>query len=490
VTFLETTKSSLREWGAPVAICFGMLVAVAAPAGAATVTRQVFIHFDGTLSGGNTYTLAPGELDVTGTFRKNGSATIAAGVADVPGNVSDSSGFLFSAASLPALTTTNWVSEAVVLPDAPAAGQPGTFNNVLDVRGDLFYRYNGNSAAPKFTQFGFWDGSTEPSKTVPELSTERYSHVALVWNAGSRTLEGFVDGVSQGTVSSGNVFATPSVNVGYGFFARTGFLNRAFDGKLAGVAFSTFAGAFAPGFGSGGDFQLNPAGTPALTLELVVNTISGEVKIQNNTQSPIDLKGYELTSVLGSLDVTGDGWRSLQDQNIDPVSGGDGPGETWQEGANPSAHNLFEGFLLGSSVIAPGEGLSLGRAYNEVLAGEDLIFNYRRASVSGVVAGVVRFDETPPAPLYGDYNNNGRVDAADYTLWRDRLNTSATLPNDETLGTVSESDYAVWKAHFGESDGSGAGNGATQTFAVPELSTLLLGVLAFGLISGARGRVC
>ena len=131
---------------------------------AATVTRQVYINFDGTLPSGNTYTLGPGELDVTGTFRKNGGATIANGVADIPGNVNAASGFLFSAASLPALTTTNWISEAVLVPDVPAANQPGTFNHFLDVRGDLFFRYNGNTAAPKFTQFGYWDGASEPSE--------------------------------------------------------------------------------------------------------------------------------------------------------------------------------------------------------------------------------------------------------------------------------------------------------------------------------------
>ena len=107
----------------------------------ATVTRQVFVHFNGTLTGGNAYALGAGEIDVTGTFRKNGGATITGGVADVPGNVDATSGFLFNAASLPALTTTNWVSEAILIPDVPNASQPGTFNHLLDVQGDLFFRY-------------------------------------------------------------------------------------------------------------------------------------------------------------------------------------------------------------------------------------------------------------------------------------------------------------------------------------------------------------
>ena len=73
---------------------------------------------------------------------------------------------------------------------------------------------------------------------------------------------------------------------------------------------------------------------------LVVNTVSGEVSIENKLQSVLDLKGYEITSPLASLDVTSNGWRSLQDQNVDPVFGGEGPGETWQEGANPSSQGF------------------------------------------------------------------------------------------------------------------------------------------------------
>src|SRR5262245_44419937 len=89
---------ALRERGTPVAayictLCCGYTIE------AATVTPQVRVMFNGTLPGGNTYVLAPGELDVTGTFRKNGGTTIADGVADVPGNVNAASGFLFNAAT-------------------------------------------------------------------------------------------------------------------------------------------------------------------------------------------------------------------------------------------------------------------------------------------------------------------------------------------------------------------------------------------------------
>ena len=57
----------------------------------------------------------------------------------------------------------------------------------------------------------------------------------------------------------------------------------------------------------------------------------------------------------------------------------------------------------------------------------------------------------------GDYNANGVVDAADYTVYRDHLVQSETLPNDSTPGSVTQADYDVWKSNFGNHPGSGSG---------------------------------
>src|SRR5262249_49932307 len=43
----------------------------------------------------------------------------------------------------------------------------------------------------------------------------------------------------------------------------------------------------------------------------------------------------------------------------------------------------------------------------------------------------------------GDYDNNGKVDASDYVLWRN----GGPLQNDPTPG-VQDADYDFWKAHF------------------------------------------
>ena len=58
------------------------------------------------------------------------------------------------------------------------------------------------------------------------------------------------------------------------------------------------------------------------------------------------------------------------------------------------------------------------------------------------------------AGVLGDYNNNGKVDAADYVLWRN----GGPLSNEvDTPGTVNAADYTEWRARFGN-PGSGAGS--------------------------------
>ena len=81
--------------------------------------------------------------------------------------------------------------------------------------------------------------------------------------------------------------------------------------------------------------------------------------------------------------------------------------------------------------------------------------------------------------LAGDYNNNGVVDAADYTVWRDTLGSTTDLRangdnSGASAGKVDQADYAIWKTNFGNHSGAGASSNA----AVPEPSTFVLLALA------------
>ena len=86
--------------------------------------------------------------------------------------------------------------------------------------------------------------------------------------------------------------------------------------------------------------------------------------------------------------------------------------------------------------------------------------------------------------LTGDYNGNGVVDAADYTVWRDTLGSTTDLRangdnNGASAGKIDQADYLVWKSNFGMQSGSGA-NGNT---AVPEPTTGILSIIG-GTVAG------
>lgn len=57
-------------------------------------------------------------------------------------------------------------------------------------------------------------------------------------------------------------------------------------------------------------------------------------------------------------------------------------------------------------------------------------------------------------PVTGDYNEDGRVDAADFTVWRDNLGTGFALPNRDpaNTGNISSADYDSWVAAYGDEE--------------------------------------
>jgi hypothetical protein len=86
--------------------------------------------------------------------------------------------------------------------------------------------------------------------------------------------------------------------------------------------------------------------------------------------------------------------------------------------------------------------------------------------------------------LAGDFNGDNKVDAADYTVWRNtfgamRPNLLADANSDEE---VDQADYQIWKSNFGLTTGGG---GSTT---VPEPSALLMAMLALAAALTARVR--
>lgn len=82
-----------------------------------------------------------------------------------------------------------------------------------------------------------------------------------------------------------------------------------------------------------------------------------------------------------------------------------------------------------------------------------------------------------PAGLLGDFNGDGVVDAADYTVWRDNQGApdSVLAPGSTSDGSgfVDAGDYATWRANFGAT-GAAQGSPPTGGENVPEPSCVAL----------------
>lgn len=130
--------------------------------------------------------------------------------------------------------------------------------------------------------------------------------------------------------------------------------------------------------------------------------------------------------------------------------------------------SLINGFLpaIGSSfqILSAAGGITGQFSSSSLpeLPGRGWRLNYQPTAVSLSVV------------LAGDYNNDGRVDAADYTRWRDTLGqTGAALAADGNgNGQIDNADYNIWKANFGQTAG------AASLAPVPEPQSLVLLALA------------
>ena len=88
--------------------------------------------------------------------------------------------------------------------------------------------------------------------------------------------------------------------------------------------------------------------------------------------------------------------------------------------------------------------------------------------------------------LSGDYNNDGVVDVADYTVWRDNLGSPAgTLLNDTVGGVVRAAQYDAWRSNFGANLPP---SNSLADSTVPEPSTCILLTL-FVLAMASRNRM-
>ncbi len=192
-------------------------------------------------------------------------------------------------------------------------------------------------------------------------------------------------------------------------------------------------------------------------LTLLVDVETGRTAMINQSEDARELIGYTISSPSGSLLPD---WDSLAGQAL----------AGWSE-ANPTPANLSELNATGSAAIAAGGLHDLGHAWDETMP-LDLSFRYQTTDGTNHTGAVVYTTDKPAlGRVSGDYNSDGVVNAADYTVWRDTLGKTGfnlVADGDGNL-SVEESDLEVWASHYGLTLPP-----STNTLEVPEPATALL----------------
>lgn len=201
------------------------------------------------------------------------------------------------------------------------------------------------------------------------------------------------------------------------------------DSAITGVNDLTVGGSM------GGTLSIAATGTVTLDADYA-QLADGDLLIElgaPRTSSSLFTVGNALLA--GELEVT-------LDDTFEPLLG--------QQYTLVSAAGQLSGTFDATQLAAPGAGLDWQLSY----LADSVVLEL-------VAAGVA-----------GDYNGDGIVDAADYTVWRDSLGSTVDLAADGDGNLIVDGgDYEIWRTNFGATSGPAAGS------SVPEPATAILGCL-------------
>jgi hypothetical protein len=134
------------------------------------------------------------------------------------------------------------------------------------------------------------------------------------------------------------------------------------------------------------------------------------------------------------------------------------------------------GALVAESTTPAMEGTFLADAFG--LSGGFNGASFNPPTLTAYIDAVTYSSLVTGGGINGDYNDDGTVNAADYTRWRDNLGTNNPLANDAIGGTIGQSHYAQWKDNFTA--------GSASSTAVPEPTSLAIYLVGFVAMLGMR----
>jgi hypothetical protein len=216
--------------------------------------------------------------------------------------------------------------------------------------------------------------------------------------------------------------------------------------------------------GEGGFTTVPPNGESFYDLK------GGTLEIQNRAFIGM-AGGDELEDSFGTMRISGSGVATFGDLYF-------GTDETdYIEIVGNGVLNINQNFY---SVDYAQEDMANGR-----ILGNDL--EIRTVEINSVNYTQIVSTATIATP--GDFNGDGSVDAADYTVWRDHLgdtDEAAIANNGDGENGVDGEDYNLWKSSFGQSY---SGSASLAQSSVPEPGSAVLLIAGLLILSAPRCRV-
>ena len=237
---------------------------------------------------------------------------------------------------------------------------------------------------------------------------------------------------------------------------------------------------------------IGPASAAPSDWQVTVRKGSGDLRLKNTSAGARNLVGYSIAFPTSQLRA--DDWLPIAGR-LD--AGGDqsfDPNDNWLVfGTQPlpsQTNNLSEGEFTGNGgFLLSGDSLFLGSPWN-TLTSLSLNFEAIEVVAGNQISSQLDITYLPA----GDFNEDGSVDALDYSLWRDSLGQTGLglLADADGSGTVDALDYGLWKSTFGQTSTTVPASGSLSLAAaqvVPEPSTMaLFGAMSL-LLAGLRWRM-
>jgi hypothetical protein len=235
-------------------------------------------------------------------------------------------------------------------------------------------------------------------------------------------------------------------------------------------------------------------GVPAAadTLEVQLFPLSGEIRFHNPNGVAVPFVFYSIKSItnhVGALNPTNPQWRSITDYYDASGNGFIDATNNWTK-LSATSIELTEGVFIGPGGSLPAlRSVTLGGIWNPgVVAYTDLAFEISQQTQ--LVTTSIQL------AVEGDYDQNGTVNQADYTVWRQNFGSTAALNADGNInGVVDAADYAIWRKNFGNSlPGAGSSVGSGQSLGligstVPEPTAgVLISLVGSPFLLQARRR--